>query len=340
MRVIICGAGQVGFSIAAYLAREENDITVVDTDPKKIGQVNAELDANGIVGYATNPDILEQAGARQADMIIAVTSSDEVNMIACQVAHSLFNIPRKIARIRERAFLDPAWSNLFSRAHLPIDVVISPEVEVAKAIAKRLTVAGSTHLIPLADDKLYMVGLLCNDDTPLIETPLRQLTQLFPEAPVSIIGIMRAGKGFIPTANDQMMPGDEVFMIADAKQIDRLMNAFGFPNEQARNIVIIGGGSIGYCLTRELQDMQPDAHIKIIEHNLDRAEFLSENLKGITILNGDGLDRHHETCRCRCVLAEFLAASARPWVRGFLPADGKSLATAGDRHSAGHLQLH
>lgn len=291
MRVIICGAGQVGFSIASYLAREENDITVVDTDAKKIGQVNADLDANGIIGHAANPDILDAAGAGDADMLIAVTSSDEVNMVACQVAHSLFNVPRKIARIRERAFLDPAWSNLFSRAHMPIDVVISPEVEVAKAIAKRLSVAGSTHLVSLANDKLYMVGLVCTDDTPLINTPLRQLTQLFPDAPVQIIGIIRGGKGFIPDGNNQMLPGDEVFMIADASQIDRLMSAFGFTNERVRNLVVLGGGNVGYCLTQELREENPDLHIKIIEHNLDRAEVLSEKLKGVTILNGDALDR-------------------------------------------------
>ncbi len=292
MRVIICGAGQVGFSIASYLAREDNDITVIDTDPKRIGQVNAELDANGLVGYATNPEVLERAGAGQADMIIAVTSSDEVNMVACQVAHSLFNVPRKICRIRERAFLDPAWSNLFSRSHLPIDVIISPEVEVAKTIAKRLTVPGSTHLISLAEGKLYMVGLLCSESTPLIETPLRQLTALFPEAPVSIIGIIRDGIGIIPSANDQMMPGDEVFLIADASQIDRLMGAFGYGAEQTRNIVIIGGGNVGYCLTKELQEMQDDLHIKIIEYNLERAQHLSEMLKNVTILNGDGLDKN------------------------------------------------
>lgn len=291
MRVIICGAGQVGFSIASYLAREENDITVIDTDMKRIGQINADLDANGIVGHAANPDILNKAGAGQADMVIAVTSSDEVNMVACQVAHSLFNVPRKIARIRERAFLDPSWSNLFSRAHMPIDVIISPEVEVAKTIAKRLSVPGSTHLITLADNKLYMVGVMCSEDTPLIQTPLRQLTALFPEAPVSIIGIIREGKGFIPDANDQMLPGDEVFMIADSRQIDRLMSTFGYTTEQARNIVIVGGGNVGYCLTKELQETQEELNIKLIEYDIHRAEYLSEHLKNATILNGDGLDR-------------------------------------------------
>lgn len=291
MRVIICGAGQVGFSIASYLAREDNDITVIDTNAKRIGQVNAELDANGLTGHAANPDILDRAGAKEADMIIAVTSSDEVNMVACQVAHSLFNVPRKIARIRERAFLDPAWSNLFSRAHMPIDVIISPEVEVAKTIAKRLSVPGSTHLLPLADNRLYMVGVRCTDDTPVIQTPLRQLTQLFPDAQVTVAGIIRDGRNFIPTADDQMLPGDEVFFIVDAGQVERMMSTLGHSSEQARSIVIVGGGNVGYCLTRELQELNADIHIKIIEHNLERAQHLSELLKDTTILNGDGLDR-------------------------------------------------
>lgn len=291
MRVIICGAGQVGFSIASYLARDDNDITVIDHDPDLIGKVNAELDANGIVGHASSPDALEAAGAREADMILAVTSSDEVNMVACQVGHSLFNIPRKIARLRERSYLDPAWANLFSRAHMPIDVIISPEVEVAKAIAKRVVVPGSTHLIPLSDDKLLMVGLICHDQTPLINTPLRQLTALFPEAPVKIVGLMRGGEAIIPDGDTQMLSGDEVFIIVDAGQIDRLMSTFGFDTQIARNIIILGGGNIGACLTEELKKAQRNVNIKMIERNDIRARVLSETLPGVTILHGDGLER-------------------------------------------------
>ena len=134
MRTIICGAGQVGYNIATYLAREHNDVTVIDTKTDLIAKINDELDVNGIVGAASNPDILKQAGAEEADMIIAVTHCDEVNMVACQVAHSLFNVPKKIARIRQMGYLDPAWANLFSRAHMPIDVIISPEREVAHNI--------------------------------------------------------------------------------------------------------------------------------------------------------------------------------------------------------------
>jgi len=153
MRVIICGAGQVGYNIAAYLAREENDVTVIDTKAPLIGKINDDLDVNGLVGHASNPDTLNAAGAGDADMIIAVTQSDEVNMVACQIGHSLFGIPKKIARIREQAYLQPAWSNLFSRAHMPIDVIISPEVVIANDIYQRLAVPGTTYVVSVAEGR-------------------------------------------------------------------------------------------------------------------------------------------------------------------------------------------
>jgi trk system potassium uptake protein TrkA len=146
MRVIICGAGQVGYHIAAYLSREGNDVTVIDKHPPLVSRVNEELDVNGVIGYASSPETLNAAGAGDADMLIAVTQSDEVNMVACQVGHSLFGIPKKIARVREQSYLRPEWSNLFSRVHMPIDVIISPEVVVAQDIYQRLAVPGTTFV--------------------------------------------------------------------------------------------------------------------------------------------------------------------------------------------------
>jgi len=181
MRVIIGGAGEVGFNIAAHLARESNDVTVIDPSAEMIARINMDIDANGIVGSVSSPEVLSAAGAQDADMIIAVTAQDEVNMVACQVAHSLFNVPKKIARIRDQVFRDPAWANLFSRAHMPIDVIISPEVEVAKAFDTRLSVPGTTSVIPLSDGKLYLCGVLCKEDCPVVNTQLRQLADLFPE---------------------------------------------------------------------------------------------------------------------------------------------------------------
>ncbi len=291
MRAIICGAGQVGFSIAAYLSREANDITVIDHDPDTIARVNEELDANGIVGHASSPDVLLAAGARDADLIIAVTHSDEVNMIACQVAHSLFNIPKKIARIRDRRYMDPVWSNLFGRSHLPIDVIISPEMEVAAAIVKRLSIPGTTNVIPLAEGKLYLCSVLCDALCPVVDTPLRQLTALFPTLNISLVAISRNGKMIIPDAETQMLIGDEAYFIVDSRQVDRALAGFGHEEKKARSVVILGGGNIGYSLIEELTAKQPDLRIKVIEHNERHAIKISEDFENIIVLHGDGLDR-------------------------------------------------
>ena len=160
MKVVICGAGQVGSAIAEYLSDEGNNVTIVDRDPDRIAEVNETLDVTGIVGHASQPDTLERAGTADAEMLIAATHSDEVNMVACQVAHSLFNVPMKIARVRDQAYLNPVWANLFSRDHLPIDVIISPEVEVARAIANRIRVPGAYNIIPLADGLAQLVSVI------------------------------------------------------------------------------------------------------------------------------------------------------------------------------------
>jgi len=291
MRLIICGAGQVGYNIAAYLAREGNDITVIDQEAALIGRINNELDVNGIVGHASDPDILGQAGAGECDMIIAVTYSDEVNMTACQVAHSLFNVPKKIARVRRQTYLDPAWSNLFSRSHLPIDVIISPEVEVARAIDQRLHIPGTTNVIALAEERLYLVGVLCYDNCPIVNTQLKQLGGLFPDLDLCVAAILRAGKMIIPGNNDQIIAGDEVFLFIDAVHMKRALAVFGHEEKEARNIVILGGGSIGFYLAELLNKNYKDIRIKLIEQDPARARKLSETLTGTIVLNGDGLNQ-------------------------------------------------
>ncbi|MGH1398671.1 MAG: Trk system potassium transporter TrkA [Alphaproteobacteria bacterium] len=291
MRFIICGAGKVGFNIAAYLAREENDVTVIDNDPALIEKVNNDLEANGIAGYASNPDVLSAAGASNADMIIAVTQSDEVNMVACQIGHSLFGIPKKIARIRQQAYLQPEWANLFSRAHMPIDVIISPEVIIAQDIAQRLAVPGTTYVKEIADKKAYLIGVICEEDCPVINTPLSQLTNLFPDLSFRVMAILRNNKPLIPDETDQLEAGDEVFFIVDKQHLKRTMIAFGHIEQEARRIIIAGGGNIGFGLAGFLKESNPSINLKIIEQNNDRAKFLSENLKDTLVLNGSSLDR-------------------------------------------------
>ncbi|NNG02965.1 MAG: Trk system potassium transporter TrkA [Inquilinus sp.] len=290
MKVIVCGAGQVGENIARYLCTEANNIVVIDRSAGLISRLSDTLDVQGIVGHASSPPILEQAGAADADMIIAVTQSDEVNMVACQVAHSLFSVPTKIARVRNQAYLDPIWADLFSRENMPIDVVISPEIEVARAIARRLQVPGAFDMIPMADGLVRVIGVACGEDCPIVNTPLRQLTGLFPDLNIEIIAIMRGDRPIVPSANDQMLPGDEVYFVTEASHVGRAMAAFGHEESEARRIVILGGGNIGLTLATDIEESYPGVSARIIEHNRDRATEIAGRLNRITVLHGDALD--------------------------------------------------
>jgi len=291
MKVVVCGAGQVGSNIARHLALENNDVTVVDKSPELIRKISDTLDVNGVVGQASRPDVLEQAGLEDADLVIAVTYSDEVNMIACQVAHSLFGVPTKIARVREQAYLQPMWANLFSRDNMPIDVIISPEMEVARAVSRRLRVPGAFEMIPLVDDKVKLLGVRCDDDCPVVNTPLRQLTKLFPDLNIVIVGIMRDNTAIVPTSDDQMEPGDEVYFVVDSKQVDRAMAAFGHEEREARRLLIFGGGNIGLSLAQEIERENDWVKTKIIESSKERAEFIVSVLDKTMVLKGDVLDQ-------------------------------------------------
>lgn len=290
MKVIICGAGQVGFNIARYLAEENNDVTVIDQRADLIRKISDSLDVQAIVGFASHPPVLEQAGAADADMLIAVTHADEVNMVACQVAHALFNVPTKVARVRNQSYLQPEYAGLFARDNLPIDVIISPEIEIARAIIRRLQVPGALDVIPLANDRVRLIGVRCTENTPLINTPIRQLSVLFPDLHIVIVGIIRAGRAVVPTPEDQMLVGDEVYFVVDTQHIGRAMIAFGLEEQEARRMVIFGGGNIGLFLAQELERNHPGVSAKIIEMNPERAELAAKSLSRTVVINGDALD--------------------------------------------------
>jgi trk system potassium uptake protein TrkA len=290
MKVIICGAGQVGFHIARQLAAENNDVTVIDQSPELVRQISDSLDVQAIVGFASRPDVLEQAGAANVDMIVAVTYADEVNMVACQVAHSLFNVPTKIARIRQQSYLEPIWADLFSRDNLPIDVIISPEIEVARVISRRLQVPGAFDTITLADGRVRTLGVRCNDDCPVINTPLRQLTGIFPDLNIVVVGIVRDGKGFVPTADDEMLAGDDVYFVVDNEHVGRAMAVFGHEESVARRIIIAGGGNVGLFLARLIESDHPGVAVKIVESNRERAVYVADILEHTIVINGNVLD--------------------------------------------------
>ena len=290
MKVIVCGAGQVGFNITRYLAQEDNDITVVDQSPELIRKISDTLDVKAITGFASHPEILARAGAADADLLIAVTQADEVNMVACQVAHSLFDVTTKIARIRQQGYLNPMWANLYSRDHTPIDVVISPEREVAEAIGRRLEVPGAFDMIPLVGGKVKLIGVRCEEDCPIVNTPLRQLTQLFPDLNVVIIGLVRDNEARIPSAGDEMLPGDEVYFVAESDHVPRAMAVFGHEEAEARRLVIFGGGNIGQFLAQAIEQNNPSVNLKVIEADKVRAEAAARTLKRSVVLEGDVLE--------------------------------------------------
>jgi trk system potassium uptake protein TrkA len=291
MKVIVCGAGQVGFNIAKQLASEHNDVTVIDQSPELIQKISDSLDVQAMVGYASQPDVLERAGTGDADMIIAVTFADEVNMVACQIAHSMFNVPTKIARVRTQSYLNPIWSDLFSRDHMPIDVIISPEIEVAHAISRRLEVPGAFDVMPFGDGKVRLVGVRLAEDCPVIDTPLRQLTELFPDLNIRVVGITRGTTTIAPEGDDQMLADDEVYFVAAADHVERALVVFGHEEKEARRIVIVGGGNIGLFLAKEIESNYPDVRVRLIESDLARAEEIVDELGHTVVLHGDALDQ-------------------------------------------------
>jgi len=291
MKVIVCGAGQVGFNIAKHLAGQNNDVTVIDTSRSLIRKLSESLDVQALVGNASDPDMLDKAGASDADLLIAVTLSDEVNMVACQVGHSLFSVPTKVARIRNQAYLKSSWRDLFSRDNMPIDVIISPELEVATALRRRLEVPGAFNMVPFVDGKVRMIGLTLEDDCPVVDTPLRQLTELFPNLHTIVAAVYRGGRLFVPRSDDQLQVGDTIYIAVEAGTTERAMAVFGHEEKRASRIVIVGGGNIGYFLAKHLEESSKATNIKIIELNTSRANWLAERLKHVVVINGDALDR-------------------------------------------------
>jgi len=290
MKVIVCGAGQVGFNIARHLVNEQNDVTVIDRSEELINKVRNSLDVHAMVGYASYPDLLESAGAEDADMIIAVTLFDEVNIVACQVAHSLFNVPTKIARIRAHNYLNPEWRALFSRDHMPIDVIISPEIEVAKAAINRLQVPGATDMIRFVNDRVWIVGVKLEDDCPVVNTPLRQLTELFPDLKIVVCGIHRHGKLIVPKGDDQLMVGDNIYIASEKTRVTRALAVFGHEEEEAKNVVIVGGGNVGLFICEQLLNSDNKFQVKIIESDENRAVKVAERVSKAVVLHGDALD--------------------------------------------------
>ncbi|MBU2327815.1 MAG: Trk system potassium transporter TrkA, partial [Alphaproteobacteria bacterium] len=214
------------------------------------------------------------------------------NMVACQVAHSIFNVPTKIARIRAQSYLKPHWADLFSRNHMPIDVIISPEVEVGQMVLRRIALPGATDAVRFADDKVAMVAIECLEDCPVVNTPLLQLSELFPDLLATVVGVWRHEKLFVPHSSDQLETGDLAYVVCDRDHVRRTLGLFGHEEQEAGRIVIAGGGNIGYYVAQAIEQMQPKTRLKIIENDRERALAVSDQLKDGIVLHGSALDQN------------------------------------------------
>ena len=290
MNIIICGAGRVGFSISKQLSAQGHSITVVDQSSDFIKKINDSQDVKGIVGRATFPSVLEKAGAEDADMIIAVTQNDETNMVICQVAYSIFKINKKIARIRGQEFLGGKWGKLYGESNLPIDVVISPELEVARSLQRKLEAPGALDSVPFAGGKIKVLEINIGKKCPLINTELSQITERYPDLRANILGVIRGEKFVILKKKDRMLINDKAFVVINASQINKTLSAFGHDEKMAKKIVIVGGGNIGFNLAKNLENDSEGVRVKIIEKNKDRAEFIANELNNTIVINGDGLE--------------------------------------------------
>ena len=290
MNIIICGAGRVGFSISKQLSAQGHSITIIDQSSEFIQKINETQDVKGIVGRATFPSVLEKAGAEEADMIIAVTQNDETNMVICQVAYSIFKINKKIARVRSQEFLGGKWGKLYGEANLPIDVIISPELEVAKSLQRKLEAPGALDSVPFANGKIKVLEINIGKNCPLVNTELSKLTERFPDLRANILGVIRKDKFEFLKKKDKILVNDKAFVVINASQINKTLSAFGHEEKRSKKILIIGGGNIGYNLAKNLESESEGVRVKIIEKNKERAEFIANELNNTIVIHGDGLE--------------------------------------------------
>ena len=290
MNIIICGAGRVGFTIAKLLTEQNHSITVIDQSSEDIQKINDSLDIKAIVGKATFPSILEKASTGEADMIIAVTKNDEINMMICQIAYSLFKVPKKIARIRSQDYLNPKFSKLYNRENLPIDVIISPELEIAKSIQRKLEAPGALDNVPFAENQIKLLEILIEENCPIANNKLNELTKKFPKLNANILGVIRDEKFIFLKKNDVMKINDKAYVTINSSQMKETLSAFGHNEKISNKILIIGGGNVGFNLAKNIEQSFEDVRLKLIEKDKSRAELIANTLNNTIVINGNGLD--------------------------------------------------
>ena len=284
MNILILGAGEVGGTLAQHLASEAFDITVVDIDATRLEELRRRLDIRTVLGHASRPDVLRSAGVEDADMLIAVTPHDEVNMVACQVCYTMFQTERKIARIREDSF--HARSSLFSSEHMPIDFVINPERVVTDQIKELLQRPGALQVLDFAHGRAKLVAMRVREDGPLVGSQLRQLRR--PKADTRVAAIFRQDRAILPEGDTTIEAGDEVFFIAATEHINTIMATLREVERPYKRVLVAGGGRIGAYLARAIES---SFSVKVIEHDEGRANEIAKRLESAVVIHGDATDR-------------------------------------------------
>lgn len=285
MKIIILGAGQVGGSLAETLIGENHDITLVDINEDRLREFSDRLDLRSVVGRCSYPEVLRHAGAEDADMVIAVTDSDEANMVACQVAYSLFHIPTKIARIRSQHYF--IRKDLFGKENLPIDVFINPEHLITNYVTQLIMHPGALQVLDFGDGIVKLVAVKPYYGGALIGKSINKLREYLPEVDVRVVAIFRNDRSISLDNETEIEIGDEVFFVAASKDIDHIMSAMRRMETPYKRIIIAGGGNIGGCLAHALQNSH---QVKIIDHTRQHCERLVKELDNVTVLCGEASD--------------------------------------------------
>jgi trk system potassium uptake protein TrkA len=289
MKIVIIGAGQVGSTLAENLASEANDVTLIDTEEELLQDLRDRLDIRTVRGQGSHPQVLEQAGIRDADMLVAVTTHDEVNMVACQISHSLFHTPHKIARIRSVGYTnDQVGPRLFGAENMPVDVAITPEQLVTNHLVRLINQPGALQVVDFADAKVQLVGVRAVKNAPMVNEAISSLKEHIPGVEARVAAIYRQNRPIIPQGDTVIQEGDEVFFIAARKNIPHIMAELANRQNPYKRVVIAGGGNIGYRLAAALEG---DYQVKVIEMDSDRCEYLAENLHRSIVLNGSCSDQ-------------------------------------------------
>lgn len=286
MKIIILGAGQVGSSLAENLMTEANDITLVDKDPELLRNLQDHLDIRTVCGDASYPDVLQRAGAEDADMLIAVTDADETNMIACQVAYTIFHTPTKIARVRALEYLK--HPELFAQESLPVDVIISPEQLITDNIVRLIEHPGSLQVLDFADGQVQLVCVRAYYGGPLVGNELRTIREHMPKVDTRVAAIYRRNRAIIPEGHTIIEADDEVFFIAAKKDIRAVISELRRLDKPYKRIIVAGGGNIGRRVARNLENKY---QVKLIDHNVNRTHDLSSELEKTIVLQGDAADQ-------------------------------------------------